>query len=378
VHTDDAAHLDLLARADVDDGGAPGDRALVDADVGELPVGAVLELEGERHDGLCRVAGERHGRLVLFHVQGRVLHIRGAGQQGADGIQEGLDGLVLVGRAHEHRRQLAADRPGAQGRDQQLPRDLPLLEGRLHELVGEHGRRLDHLRPLRRRFIAQLGGDFSGTHHLAVFSVEVQGLHVDEIDDALEVHLQADRDLQGHGVVAELRPELGDHAGRVGPAAVALVDEGDAGNLVALHLLVHGDRLGLDASHGAQHEDRAVEHPQGALHLDGEVHVPGGVDEVDLMAEPFAEGGRGGDRDPPLPLELHGVHRRADAVLALDIVDRMDALGVEEDALRQGGFPGVDVGADADVPDLLDVAFHGPFPGVGIPPAVTEKKTPRI
>ena len=48
VHAHEPADLDLAAGARVDDGVALGELALVDAHVGQLPVAAVLELEGQR------------------------------------------------------------------------------------------------------------------------------------------------------------------------------------------------------------------------------------------------------------------------------------------------------------------------------------------
>ena len=77
---------------------------------------------------------------------------------------------------------------------------------------------------------------------------------------------------------------------------------------------------------------------------------------------PLAEGGGRGDGDAPLALEFHAVHERAHAVLALDVVHGVDALGVKEDPLGEGGFARVDVGADADVPDFADVFFHVDLP----------------
>ena len=47
-----------------------------------------------------------------------------------------------------------------------------------------------------------------------------------------------------------------------------------------------------------------------------------------------------------------------DAVLALDLVDGVDLLRVEEDPLGQRGLAGVDVGGDADVADAFDVVAH--------------------
>ena len=87
-----------------------------------------------------------------------------------------------------------------------------------------------------------------------------------------------------------------------------------------------------------------------------------------LMWWPFQLAvGRGGlDRDAALALELHRVHRRADAVLALHLVDRVDPSGVEEDALGQRRLARVDVGADADVPDLREVDHAAALPAAAI------------
>ena len=114
----------------------------------------------------------------------------------------------------------------------------------------------------------------------------------------------------------------------------------------------------LHAGDRAEHQDGAVEHAQRALDLDGEVDVAGRVDDVDVVVLPLQWVAARRDRDAALALELHGVHRGADAVLALDLVDRVDPLGVEEDALGQRRLARVDVGADADVADRAQIFDH--------------------
>ena len=106
-------------------------------------------------------------------------------------------------------------------------------------------------------------------------------LHVDEVDHAPELVLHADRDLHRHGGRAEALADRLDAAPEVGAGAVELVDEAEAGDAVAVGL--SPDRLGLrlDAGHAVEDDDRAVEHAQAALDLDGEVHVAGRVDDVD-------------------------------------------------------------------------------------------------
>jgi hypothetical protein len=74
------------------------------------------------------------------------------------------------------------------------------------------------------------------------------------------------------------------HEVEVGAGAVHLVDEADARHAVLVGLAPHGLGLRLDAGDPVEHRDRAVEHAQRALHLDGEVDVAGGVDDVDLVS----------------------------------------------------------------------------------------------
>src|SRR5207247_11311103 len=135
------------------------------------------------------------------------------------------------------------------------------------------------------------------------------------------------------------------------PDAVRLVDEGHARHPVAVGL--PPDRLGLrlDAAHAAEDGDRAVEHAEAPLDLDGEVDVPGRVDDVHAVLAPEA-GGRGrGDGDPAFLLLHHPVHHRGALVHLADLV--ADAR-VVEDALGRGGLAGIDVRHDADVARLLE------------------------
>src|SRR6202034_138077 len=92
-----------------------------------------------------------------------------------------------------------------------------------------------------------------------------------------------------------------------------------------------------------------------ALHLDGEVDVPGGVDDVDLVVVPETGGGRGGDGDSALLLLLHPVHGGGAVVHLTDLVADT---GVVEDALGRRRLAGVDVRHDSDVADLGEVGQH--------------------
>jgi hypothetical protein len=77
----------------------------------------------------------------------------------------------------------------------------------------------------------------------------------------------------------------------------------------------------LDATHSTDQKDCAVEDTQRSLHLDREVDVAGGVDEVDVVGFPLQVGGCGLDCDAFLAFELHEVHLGAHLVGAFDFVD---------------------------------------------------------
>src|SRR5690606_41117287 len=102
----------------------------------------------------------------------------------------------------------------------------------------------------------------------------------------------------------------------------------------------------------AEHRPRAVQDAQRALHLDGEVHVTGRVDDVDRVVDaidgPVASDSGGGDGDPPLLLLLHPV---GDGGTVVDLTDLVAHAGVVEDPLGGRRLARVDVGHDPDVPD---------------------------
>ena len=179
-----------------------------------------------------------------------------------------------------------------------------------------------------------------------VVAVE-DGLHLDEIDDALEGVLHPDRDLDRHGSGTEAVDDHLDAAPEVGAGSVELVDEADSRHGVAIRLAP--DRLGLrlDTGHTVEDHDRAVEDAEAPLDLDREVHVPGRIDDVDTVVVPVAGRCRGSDRDAALLLLGHPVHGgRA----LMDLAELVDLLGIEKDPLGDSGLPGVDVRDDFDVP----------------------------
>ena len=105
----------------------------------------------------------------------------------------------------------------------------------------------------------------------------------DQVDDAANSSSRPSGSCSDDRVRLQAVPDLRDAALGIGADAVHLVDEGDARDLVAVGLAPHRLGLRLDAGDRAEDRDRAVEHAQRPLDLDGEVDVAGRVDEVDAV-----------------------------------------------------------------------------------------------
>ena len=285
-------------------------------------------------------------------------HVQRRGQVVDDRVQQRLHALVLERRAAQHGGQLGrqrrlADRllehsSGTSASSRISSSSVVVVVGDLLQQVLARGR----------------GGfgEVLGDLDVFLFGAELvlvdDRLHRDEVDDALEVALGADRQLDRHGVGAEAIDHRLHALVEVGADAVHLVDVGDARDVVLVGLAPDGLRLGLDAGDRVEQRDRAVEHAQRALDLDREVDVAGRVDDVDAVVLPLRGGGGGGDRDAALLLLLHPVHHGGALV---DLADLVGAPGVVEDALGRRRLAGVDVRHDPDVAGVFEgeLTWHG-------------------
>ncbi len=321
--------------------------AAVDADEGELAdEGVGHDLEDEGAEG--GVVGGGAGDLVALVVEaGNGGDVEGGGQVGDDGVEQGLDALVLEGGAAQHREELEGDGGAAQGGAQLVGGDGLAVHVLAQQEVVALDDLLDHLLVVGVGEIGHVGGDGGGVVVGAHGLVAVgDGLHAEQVHDAAEAVLVADGDLDGDGGGVEAGADGAEGVGEVGAGAVHFVDEADAGDAVFVGLAPDGLGLGLDAVDAVEEGDGAVEHAQGALDLGGEVHVAGGVNDIDAEVFPEAGGGGAGDGDAALLLLRHPVHGGGALV---HLADAVGDAGVEEDALRGGGLAGIDVGHDADV-----------------------------
>ena len=266
--------------------------------------------------------------------------------------------LFLNDEPQQHGRHRDLERGLADRLLEAVDRDLLLLDDQLEQAVVVVGDLLDQVLARDRGLVGHLVGDRADRLVLPELVLVEDRVVLDEVDDAPEVALGADRELDRHRVGAEPLDHRLHALVEVRADPVHLVDVGDARDLVLVGLAPDRLGLGLDAGDRVEQGDRAVEHAQRALDLDREVDVAGRVDDVDAVVVPGAGRRRGGDRDPALLLLLHPVHRRRALV---DLTHLVGATGVVEDPLGRGRLAGVDVRHDADVAGLLECerASHG-------------------
>ena len=175
----------------------------------------------------------------------------------------------------------------------------------------------------------------------------LERLHLDQIDDADEIALDADRQLQHAAACAPSRSRIiATQRGKSAPMRSILLTKQMRGTpyLSAWRHTVS------DCGSTPATESNTATAPSStrrrALDLDREIDVAGRVDDVDPVVLPEA-GRRGrGDRDAAFLLLLHPVHRRGAFVHLADLVG---AAGVIEDPLGGRRFAGIDVRHDADV-----------------------------
>ena len=121
---------------------------------------------------------------------------------------------------------------------------------------------------------------------------------------------------------------------------VHFVEEEEGGDAVAGEELPEGAAVALDAVRPTDDEDGAVQHRQDPLRLGGEVHMAGGVQQLDLRVS----GGEGGflcvDGDAPLPLLDVGIQ---EGVPVVHPAQFPDGAALVEQGLGEGGLARVHV-----------------------------------
>ena len=212
---------------------------------------------------------------------------------GGDVLHDALDALLDDRGAHEHgNEQLLRD-----GLVQQL---LELVLGELllavqvlhHEIVVGLGHEVAQLVARGLGGIGVLGRNLLDALLLAA-GIEIARLHANDVDDALEVLVDADRN--GHRSQTRTEARMQQRHGRVevGVLAVDMVDEHGARQTHVLRLAPQLGGHDLRACHGVHHEQRHLGRLHGGQRVADEVGVAGRIKQVNLVVL-VRNGGNGG------------------------------------------------------------------------------------
>jgi hypothetical protein len=317
-------------------------RRVLDLRVGLQAAGQDLEIADATDERVRGRAEHERRRVAVLGAVGR------RRQQIDDRVQQGA-GAQLLERGAAH------DRAHATGQDA-LPQpslDLVLAQRALVEILLEQlvvalGRRLHELLvPLLDEALHVVGDRLFGP--LAVGGGH-ERLPVQEVDDAAEVGLAPDGQVQGDRPWGELRAHRVHSPEVVGVLLVHLVDDHEP-RLAGTGQLLPGD-LGTDRElvGRAHDEQRTLRRRQPALDLPREVEETRRVEEVELVAVELAVADAEVDRDlAPLLLGLEVERGRA----AVGRPQAWDGPRRVQQRFRQRGLAIVGVAQDGDVSNPL-------------------------
>ena len=205
VELDDAPDALLLVLGGVEDVGAGLEGARVDPEEGELAherVGG--DLEGERRERRVVDLAQRCSSPVRGSMPVMAGTSSGDGRYATTASSIGWTPLFLSAEPVSTGMMRVLERAGAEAAPDLLDRELLALEVLLGQLVIHLGDGLDHAwcdasAPRRSSSV----GDVHDVDLLAQVVAVVDGLHLDQVDDALEGVLLADGDLDRDRVRAE-------------------------------------------------------------------------------------------------------------------------------------------------------------------------------
>ena len=171
-------------------------------------------------------------------------------------------------------------------------------------------------------------------------------LHGQEVDDAFEGILLANRELHGDSLCMKTGVDGLYGMFEISAYSIHLVDECDTGNTVVICLSPYGFRLGLNAIFRTEYSYRAVEYAEGTFNFYSEVYVPWGIDDVDTIAFPVAGGCSGGNGNTAFLFLNHPVHGSS---AIMNFANLVVYTGIKQDTFRGCCLTCIDVSHDADV-----------------------------
>ncbi len=215
---------------------------------------------------------------------------------------------------------------------------------------------LNHLVVPFLSFGLELVGNIFFNDILAHISLEIIGLHFEQIHYTFVISFQADRNLHGHGIRRELMQDGIKRINKGSAHAVQLIDETHARNFVIVSLSPNGFRLGLYTRHSIKNNDRAIQHAQRADNFGRKVNVSWGINNVNqilvvlglgqILRGPKSRNSGGSNSDSALLFLDHPVSR---GISFVNVTDSVSYARIIQNALCGSCFTSVNVGDNPDI-----------------------------
>ena len=182
------------------------------------------------------------------------------------------------------------------------------------------------------------------------FLIPHNGIHLQQIHDTRKIIIDLDGDLHRQWVRAQTIPHHMHHPKKIRPDAIHLIHKGDPRNPILIRLTPNRLRLRFYPTHRIKDGNGPIQDPETPLHLDGKIHMAGGIDDIDSMVPPKAGGGSRGDGDASLLLLLHPIHGGGTFIHLTDLVRNSRII---ENPFRRGRFTRINMGHDAYIAGLV-------------------------
>ena len=364
VHLEDSADTLTLAVVGVHDGHAGFKIAGVNAEEGKMSDEGIGEqLEDHAAEGFVVIAVDFNFLILMAGLVADGGRNVGRGGKVVDnGVQKGLHTLVAESGTAEDRNDAAVDGGLTDaGNDFLFGQFLAVEVLFKKSFILFRDFLKEGMTAVIEFFLKVCGHGLDGELGALALLVEDDGVAADKVNNAFKLVFGTNRDLKRHRGGTETVMDHVDAAEEVGADTVHLVHEADTRNMIGVGLTPHGFRLGLNTGDGIENADGAVKHTQGAFNLNREVHVAGGIDDVDAAVLPEAGRGSRGNGDAAFLFFFHPVHGGLAVVRLTDFVVHA---GVIQNSFGSCGLTCVNMGHNADIAFFSNV--YGA--GHGVPP----------
>ena len=233
-------------------------------------------------------------------------------------------------------------------------RELFTVEVALHELLVGFDDGVEQLRVVLADLRLQLCGDL-GRFALALALRARVRAHVQEVDDAGQLVLRTDRQMNRDAMLGELFLQRAEDAEEVRALAVEHVHKEHAREVAVGRALPVARCLHLDAHDPADNEEGTLDDADRGHRVTDEAGVARRVDQIDLAVMPLQMADRRGERHLSSLLVLVPV---GDCGAGLDRAEPVRRAGLKEHRFDERRLSGTAVSDDGDVANLPRLVGH--------------------